>query len=572
MKPNSRSNRGVWWAITGLWSLLVCVLLEVGTLIGAPASSPFVLAEWRPTRMLVFFVLALPLVSWARRRLAELREEHEWRRRLPSGEDADSRHVTPGTLLWRSPEYAFLAMSLCSGILCAFLLPAYASSSWDGFTHFNTANAMSYVIDAQYTGADALMATSNAYVWSQAIEGQNVFPTKNDAAAKRVVYETLEQAEKSTPIVSCEGTEVLGGGSWIAAAHVGNIPNAAGLWLGRLLHLGFDGRYVMGRIAGVLFYSLTMFFAMRHLKGGRLALGTFSLFPTLVILSASYTYDTWSVSLVAYAFASFVGSCQRDDGGLSCRKAAGSLVPFFLGALVRAVYFPLLVSFLAVPSSQFSSRRDSRRYRVLVVLAAVALLASFAIRFVVAPGNGDSQGSADVSQGDQIAFILASPIRYLGVVLATTGRMLTPQNLVATEPLAFSAPYVTTPGTLPSVVINALFLGLALLVCVLDRTREDLLLAHPYVKALDALGLACGWGLAVTGLYVSFTAVGAPLAEGLQVRYLLALVPPAGMLLLDFGGVARRDLGARLRWLAPVAVLGSCGLLASALAVTFAMV
>ena len=113
-------------------------------------------------------------------------------------------------------------------------------------------------------------------------------------------------------------------------------------------------------------------------------------------------------------------------------------------------------------------------------------------------------------------------------------------------------------------------MGLAILVCVLDRTRDDLLLAHPYVKALDMLGLACGWGLAVTGLYVSFTAVGAPLAEGLQVRYLLALVPPAGMLLLDFAGVARRDFGVKLRWLASVAVLGSCELLAWSLVATFA--
>ncbi len=556
--------------VTLAWSALVSVLLEAGTLVGAPVSSPFVSSDWRHARMLVFFVLALPLVYWVRKRLSPCWESSSGGPGIVVSLGEGMRPSAIPAFLRRSPELAFFAMSLCSGVLCAFLLPAYASSSWDGFTHFNTANAMSYVVDAQYSGADALMATSNAYVWSQAIEGQNVFPTKNDAAAKAVVYETLEQAEKSTPIVSCEGTEVLGGGSWIAAAHVGNIPNAAGLWLGRLLHLGFAGRYVMGRIAGVLFYSLTMLLAMRRLKGGRLALGTFSLFPTLVILSASYTYDTWSVSLIAYAFAAFVGSCQREGGGLSCREASGSLVPFILGALVRAVYFPLLVSFLAIPTDSFSSRREARRYRTLVVLSAVALLASFAIRFAVAPGGGDSQGSADVSQGDQIAFILASPIRYLGVVLATTGRMLTPQSLVVTEPLAFSAPYVTAPGTFQSMTINALFVGLAILVCVLDRTRDDLLLAHPYVKALYMLGLACGWGLAVTGLYVSFTAVGAPLAEGLQVRYLLALVPPAGMLLLDFAGVARRDFGVKLRWLASVAVLGSCGLLAWSLVATFA--
>ena len=460
-------------------------------------------------------------------------------------------------------------MSLCSGILCAFLLPAYASSSWDGFTHFDYANAISYVVDAQYTGADALMASSNAFVWSQAIEGQNVFPTKNDAAAREVVYDTLEDAEENDALVVCEGTSAFTGDTWISASHVGNIPNAVGLWMGRLLHLGFDGRYLMGRIAGVLFYSLTMFLAMRRMKSGKLALGVFSLFPTLVILSASYTYDTWSVSLIAYAFAAFVGNCQKGECELTLHDACAPLVPFVLGALVRAVYFPLLVVLLVLPAKRFSSRRDSALYRALVVLAAAALLASFGIRFLVAPGGGDPQGSADVSQGNQVGFILADPIRYVGVMLATTGHVLAPDRLVAFEPLAFSAPYVVAPSVPQSSAINGLLLGLVLVVCVLDRTQDDLVLARPLVKALAMLGLACGWGLAITGLYVSFTAVGAPLAEGVQVRYLLALLPPAGMLLLDFAAVARRDPGERLRWLAPIAVVGSCALLVAALLVTF---
>lgn len=569
MKLNSRSNRCVWWAITGLWSLLVCVLLEVGTLIGAPASSPFVLAEWRPTRMLVFFVLALPLVSWARRRLAEVREAGGWGGQGTAGSDAEGGKDALAALVWRSPEYVFLAMSVCSGIVCAFLLPTYASSSWDGFTHFNTANAMSYVVDAEYSGADALMSTSNAFVWSEIIESRNVFPTKNDATARAAVYDALEEAEQDNGLAICEGTDVYGGGTWIAPAHVGNIPNAVGLWVGRLLHLDFVGRYIMGRIAGVLFYSLTMFFAMRRLKSGRLALGVFSLFPTLVILSASYTYDTWSVSLIAYAFAAFVGNCQKGECELTLHDACAPLVPFVLGALVRAVYFPLLVVLLVLPAKRFSSRRDSALYRALVVFAAAALLASFGIRFLVAPGGGDPQGSADVSQGNQVGFILADPIRYVGVMLATTGHVLAPDRLVAFEPLAFSAPYVVAPSVPQSSAINGLLLGLVLVVCVLDRTQDDLVLARPLVKALAMLGLACGWGLAITGLYVSFTAVGAPLAEGVQVRYLLALLPPAGMLLLDFAAVARRDPGKKLRWLAPVAVLGSSALLVAALLVTF---
>ena len=45
-------------------SILLAFLLETGTLIGAPVASPLVLSDWRPKRMLVFFVLSLLFVLW----------------------------------------------------------------------------------------------------------------------------------------------------------------------------------------------------------------------------------------------------------------------------------------------------------------------------------------------------------------------------------------------------------------------------------------------------------------------------------------------------------------------------
>ena len=194
-------------------SLVLAVLLEAGTLVGAPVASPLVLSDWRPKRMMVFFVLSVLLVTWltsigagrALRRWADgLREDgHAGVKRLARGilvlcaatvlgwlacalvtrllgASWDYRYgmvvsclafcvaalvLLRGTLA-EKPEWGFLAVSLAFGTLLCVLMPAYSAISFDGFIHFDDSLAMSYVCDAEYTGADVVMSSENAGQWA----------------------------------------------------------------------------------------------------------------------------------------------------------------------------------------------------------------------------------------------------------------------------------------------------------------------------------------------------------------------------------------------------------------------
>lgn len=571
----------------------IACLLEAGTIFGSPLGNVLDVACWSRRRLAVFLVLGLLLIWWFRTRDFEACKERfaAWR---ASTDTAGPRHllvtvaVVAGVLAgeyaaallvgrwsgetvgWRiacvlwaastcvvvlarnarallgAPERGFLCVSLAMGAACCALVPVYSASAWDGFIHYSNAQAVSYVVSAEYTGADAMMATYNAYQWSQLIQGEDVHAARHDDAAAETVHAALQEAEDSQSVITCEGTKRLGGGTWVKAATIGNVPNAVGLWVARLFHAGFEVRYFMGRLAGTVFWSLCLYFAGRRLKSGKFIVGTVSLMPSIVIQAAGYTYDPWSVGLIAYAFARFVGVWQTCDHELGTGETLGFLAPFVLGCLVRAVFFPLGLCFLALPKSAFRDERQSRRYRLLPLLAILLLLASFLPNFVsTGGGSGDSRATSAVGPADQVAFVLADPLRYLGVWLRFILDYLSPRRLVDLEPLFFDAPYIYERGHLVADVINFAGLALLILTALFDRSEKDSGYARGLVKLLTLFAVVFSIGLGSTAMYVSFDAVGANDIDGYQVRYLLALLVPLNLLVLDFGWFRRLDLRRR---------------------------
>ena len=206
-------RRPLWWGhratparlavIVGV-SAVAAVLLELGTLIGAPLSNPWVLGDWHVSRIAAFFAMSLPLVccavmyDWralaARVRTAALADNAALAKRvcgyavvamLAGGVAAlsagaasenfgvgnpDACRLFAGVVaalvvvlvgLRRSvadrPERALLAVLLASGFLFSALTPWYTHVSWDDHIHYDRAVATSYLIDPEYTSGDAAL-------------------------------------------------------------------------------------------------------------------------------------------------------------------------------------------------------------------------------------------------------------------------------------------------------------------------------------------------------------------------------------------------------------------------------
>ena len=557
-------------------SAAIAVLLEAGTLYGAPAASPLVLSQWIKRRIAVFFLLALPFVTLfvraINRGLCERAKrfwgDHSCRRLKQlvceaaacvgigvaacllafialqlAGVAWDNRYgylagissVALALLIYhrkaigQSAEWGFLIISLSAGITMCLLMPTIAEVSWDGQIHFDSSVAMSYVCRAEYTGADVLMCQADAVKQTGIIKAGDttalwtVSLASSDQEQSNSII--LERAA-SEPIVTKNGTERLDGATYVSAAMVGRIPNAIGLWTGRLFHLDSIGQYFLGRLASVICYCLVFFFAIRGLRSGKLIVSAIGLIPVSLLMAANFSYDPWCTSWIALSLSRFARELQYRDRKLTPVGTCAILIPFILGALVKAVLFPLALVFLMMPKDKFASKKAGAGYRACVVLSAGVLVLSFVLPFLFSTGStSDVRGGSDVSSPGQVAGILAQPLGYASLLVHFYGSILAPRALWEWGPLVYFA-YVTIPNSLAVSILSTGEIAALGVTTALDRNESSRYHLQGRLAASSIVGIACSLALIATALYVSFTPVGLDTILGVQYRYLIPLLCP----------------------------------------------
>lgn len=565
-------------------SILLAFLLETGTLIGAPVASPLVLSDWRPKRMLVFFVLSLLFVLWLTSSTM-CHARSKWLNSLRGIEPMRARRITCNLLIlcaatvlgwlvchliatilslpWdfrygmiasflafsitslvvlrdvlsTKPEWGFLAISLAFGTLLSALMPAYSAISFDGFIHYDNSLAISYVCDAEYSGADAVMSSENAAAWALFANSQSESQyTLADLSPSTIssINQFLLDSDEGKDVVVREGTACLNSSTYISSSMIGHLPNAAGLWLGRLLHLSCLGQFFLGRLLSIYFYCFVFFLAIKHLKSGKLILIAVALIPSVLLLAANYSYDPWCICLIAYSFARFIG-CIQSGKSLTKEDGLSIGISFMLGSLVKAIYFPLAFVFLLVPDKLVGDHTAVRRYRLGVLTVIVLLLASFAIPFLTAgPGTGDTRGGETVNASQQVLYILQEPLSYMQVFICFLSQFF---SLDTTEgflgylnysPFLFDrAITVGAPG------LSALELMLIGSTSLIDRRSADQGYSGWRWKVVTLLSVGISFGLVATALYVSFTPLRYFTILGVQSRYFFPFLSPLCLVCLN---------------------------------------
>lgn len=567
---------------------VLSVLLEFGTLAGAPLLTPLNLDHWRLKRMAFFFVLCLlAYLYWRITRddcvkgpvalIQAWWQRSDVARRavgivaavaaIPGalvvlsfvathlvGEGYDIRlpfvvvmaALSLGALLLLRDkiashlEYGFLVLSLSFGTIMCACMPVIAEVSWDGQIHFNNTQAMSYVLDAEYTEADLMMTRPDAVTALDLLgEGDlsTVWQVAQDAPSVSSAQDQLIALDGSVAETSLGATR-SGGASWISAASIGYVPAATGLWVARLLGLSCLGRYFLARFASVVAYSLIFFLAVRRLKSGKTIVAALGLLPTPLLMASNFSYDPWCFTCVTYAFARYVG-CIQGDGKIRRCDATAIFGSFFFGALVKAVIFPLLFVFFLAPRRCFCSRRSEQAFRFGAVLTVALLLGSFAIPFIASGASGgDSRGGSEVSSAGQVAFILSDPLGYLSIFLRFTFGYFNPLDLsVPSDMLANMLvvfPYLGDLWTTPTIIASLLEWTILIVCSLLDRNELDASYRGVVPKVATAVGFAGAFFLVATALYVSFTPVGMDDILGVQHRYLLSFLPCVLLVLLNF--------------------------------------
>lgn len=556
-------------------ALCSALLMESLTLCGAPVSTPFEVSDWSIKRILVFFIGALSIEVY----VLFLREGHGsaaislssfsreyWRERrflnsipvvcfvvllcvlfylfvstlfsMLLGEGVGRfvffflcgvSSVLVVVFALRDsaarPEIMFLALCLFSGSVLVFCLPPVTAISWDDEIHYDRALGLSYLGHAEISDADRLLVHKP---WA-AVDLD--FDLVRQAVEEVALAEPGSDNAEAYSDVFGFATPVRGV-SLADVSTIGYFPSAIALWLARLFHAPILLAVVLGRLGNLISYALVIATAIRIApvrKGVIIAIG---LLPTSVFLASSFSYDPVVISFLLLSVALIMRELHAPDVKLSKTGMLAICAALFVGLAPKAIYFPVIGLLLLMPSSKFNSTGSYKKYIGLVVAFGLLMVSSFVLPMLFSASTqaGDARGGTDVSAVGQIAFILSNPLEYLQILSSFMLNYLSP---VSSDMYTLSYAYM---GFLPALMpwlssFGFLLLSLTVALDIQSDPFPKLKLARIWTAVLFVSSVA----LVCTSLYVSFTPVGLPTIQGVQLRYLTPVLFTASLCVPSFG-------------------------------------
>lgn len=127
---------------------------------------------------------------------------------------------------------------------------------------------------------------------------------------------------------------------------------AAGVFLARVLGLGFYGMLLAGRLANLIQYLLLAGFAVRHIPRGKTLLFCTALLPMSLQLAASFSPDSLVLGL-GFALLALTLECAAQKSPVSRRQAAGLVALSALIAPCKAIYLGMSALCFVIPSERF---------------------------------------------------------------------------------------------------------------------------------------------------------------------------------------------------------------------------
>lgn len=541
--------------------------LELLTVYGSPKGDIFCLSDWSKKRLIVFFALSLTgylALDFFRQKRARKQRENLFgcisiKRlvlalslsaalalipfvliSLSAGNATLAFFLFPFAIIFSISALAnkpiktnlpieglFLATALPFGLSIAICTPVTTGLSFDDQIHYSNSIDASYIFTSQKTDTDLHFSE----IAVKRAQGEEVMPLANWTPEKiQQEQDELDAAYASD--VAAGHVQEFHNEPIFTLSTLGYIPSAFGLWLARILGLGFCNSVILGRIFNLLAFALTFFIAIRVVPAKKTLFAIIGLIPSSLFFAANYSYDPWLISMTALGCALLFREMWSNKKHFSLRKIAPSLLVSSLGIAVKATYFPVLGLFLLMPQNKFRTKKQRATYYAIVIAVALLLLVSFALPFLFAGSSntGDARGGDGVNPIGQVAFILGDPIGY-GAMLAQY----------------FASTYFS-PSYAPSFLLNYAYLGqigsgysqtawiliygwipfFTPLACALtDGSKLSAKTAGIGQSVWSATMFLFSLVLVATAMYVSFTPVGHDTVNGCQARYILPLLVPA---------------------------------------------
>lgn len=317
------------------------------------------------------------------------------------------------------------------------------------------------------------------------------------------------------------------------------LPQAAGVLIGRGIRASTLGCLYLARALNLLIGSVLIALALRALPGHRWFLMMVALAPMATFLRSTVSADVVTMGLCFWFVAKIAASCFDSKMQVRAGRWVGISALSVLVCLTKLPYAPLAGLPWLIPRERFVGGIlvwPARLFQVAAALIATAVSIWIAVHF-----GSPLREEVPLDPGKQVRLILLHPFRFAAIAVGDYmihGPRYLAQTVGQLGWLDINLPKTLIVGYLAAAIYVFWADGNA---GVDARTREVLGFAVAVIAVL---------GLVSASQYVSWTAHGAGVVEGIQGRYFLPLIP-AAVWVFPF---RRQETPRHVRWVALLSV------------------
>lgn len=267
-----------------------------------------------------------------------------------------------GVLLWikkKISDWMYPVIIVILGLFYILVLPPFSAP--DEAAHFVSAYRLSsQIMGKQAVADDEFLSNATKEEKDRISHGANVLVRSGDdvpgldteigQSAYNMVFTQMFSKDESKGLTVRSEIPVN-------TSPVVYVPQAVGITLARLLHLGYVPLVMLGRLFNLLAFAAMSYFAIRVMPFKKEIIMAVSCLPMTLHLAASYSYDTVFIGLSMMFFAwCFYLAFEKDK--VTVKDTVLLALLLILLEPGKIVYLPLAGICLFIPSAKFPSKKQ----------------------------------------------------------------------------------------------------------------------------------------------------------------------------------------------------------------------
>jgi Predicted membrane protein (DUF2142) len=292
------------------------------------------------------------------------------------------------------------------------------------------------------------------------------------------------------------------------------LPQLTGVALGKLFRMNDRWLFLVGRIAGLIFYVVACYYILMTTPAAKRSLFVLFSMPMAVFLSASFSADMMQIVL-SFLYLHWIVIGVKSSTKITRKEWSVFLLLSLLLALTKPVSALLLLLSFAIPEARFGSKRIKTLFIASQVVSVfVITLAWWGV--TASAATGLVQPGMNVNPIGQLLYIAQNPLTTAEIIFNSIKQA----GLFYLYGLIGWFGWLTVP--LPDFVYWLFLIGLAL--AILGDMQGHFALTKWQTSIFLSVFLMYIVGVMLS-MYLFWTPLANSIIEGVQGRYFIPIIP-----------------------------------------------